>query len=102
MARLGATDAALTASERNSLDHDGYVLLRGVFDANTCAALAEAFERNYVPSHLSTPPRGHGTRHAMLNDEMEVCRLCLVPRILASVHPGAVGGVMVVVAEQVE
>lgn len=86
MARLGVTAASLTASERNSLDHDGYVVLRGVFDAGSCAALAEAFERNYVPSHLSTPPRGHGTRHALLNGEAEVSRLCLAPRILAGVH----------------
>jgi ectoine hydroxylase-related dioxygenase (phytanoyl-CoA dioxygenase family) len=86
MAELGVASAALTAEERSSLDKDGYVVLRNVFTADDCALFADAFERNYVPSHLSTPPRSHGSRHALLNHEVEVCRRCLAPRVLAGVH----------------
>jgi hypothetical protein len=86
MARLGVSGECLTPRERHALDGDGYVLLRGVIDAPACAALVAAFERRYVPSHLSDPPRGRETRHAMFNDEPAALCACLAPRLLASVH----------------
>lgn len=86
LARVGVTTDTLSAAERAELDDAGYVMLRGVFDPALCATLIEAFERRYVPSHLSQPPRGHDSRHAMLNDEPSACRACLSPRLLAGVY----------------
>lgn len=86
MAQLGVSDASLTPPERDALDVQGYVMLRGVFDALACTALIEAFERRYVPSHLSSPPRGRDTRHAMLVDEPAAVHACLAPRLLAGAY----------------
>lgn len=86
LARAGVSAAALTAQERGSLDAEGYVLLRGALEAERCAALIETFERKFVPGHLWPAPREHGTRHAMLDNEPDVWRACLAPRVLAAVH----------------
>ncbi|MEJ1969998.1 MAG: phytanoyl-CoA dioxygenase family protein [Rhizomicrobium sp.] len=86
MARLGVGADTLTPPQCGALDADGCIVLRRVFDAAQCAQLLEAFERTYVPSHLWPQPRGHDTRHAMLNGEIAVRRLCLAPQILACVH----------------
>jgi ectoine hydroxylase-related dioxygenase (phytanoyl-CoA dioxygenase family) len=82
----GVTDGMPTPSQRDALDREGYVVLRGVYDAERVARLADTFERRYVPSDRWPAPRGHDTRHAMLNDELEVQRACLAPEILACVH----------------
>ena len=83
LARTGVTDATLTQGERAALDHDGYVLLRGVLDAEVCAGLRDTFERTYLPSDRWPAPRGWGTRHAMLDNEPDVWRAALQPRLLA-------------------
>ncbi len=83
LARAGVTDATLRAEERAALDREGYVVLRGVYDAAQCARLRETFERTYVPSHEWPMPRGAGTRHAMLDNEPEAWAAALAPRVLA-------------------
>jgi ectoine hydroxylase-related dioxygenase (phytanoyl-CoA dioxygenase family) len=84
--RAGVTERTLAPQQREALDRDGYVVLRGVYDAPQVARLREAFERKFVPSHLWPMPRGHDTRHSMLDDEPEAQRACLAPPILACVH----------------
>jgi hypothetical protein len=86
MARLGVTSDTLSPGEKSALDTDGCVVLRSVYSEDQCAALIETFERRYVPSHLSLPPRHKDSRHAMLNDEPLACRACLAPQLLASAH----------------
>ncbi|HEY4941905.1 MAG TPA: phytanoyl-CoA dioxygenase family protein [Rhizomicrobium sp.] len=79
----GVTDATLAAAERSALDGDGYVVLRGVLDEESCAGLRETFERTYLPSDRWPAPRSLGTRHAMLDNEPDVWRAALQPRLLA-------------------
>ena len=86
LASFGVTDETLTAQERAALDHDGFVVLRGVFDDALCDRLREIFERRYLPSDRWPMPRGHDTRHSMLNDEPQIQLACLKPAILASVR----------------
>lgn len=86
MERLGVTARTLGPTQKAALDTDGFIVLRGVYGPEQCAGLIEAFERRYVPSHLSQPPRRHDSRHALLNDEPEVCRACLAPPVLAGAH----------------
>lgn len=86
LAQLGAGPQSVTAADGEALDRDGYTMLRGVFDAARRAALADAFERNYLPADAWPFPRGPGARHALLWQEQDVWRACLHPRILAAVH----------------
>jgi ectoine hydroxylase-related dioxygenase (phytanoyl-CoA dioxygenase family) len=86
MERLGVTQTSLSSAQKEALDCEGYVVLRGVLDADTCAAVIDVFERRYVPGHQSQPPRGPGARHAMLEDEPLACRACLAPPLLASAY----------------
>jgi ectoine hydroxylase-related dioxygenase (phytanoyl-CoA dioxygenase family) len=86
LAQAGVTEATLTAAERAALDQDGYVVLRGVYDAAQCARLRETFERTFIPSDQWPMPRGAGTRHAMLDNEKEAWHAALAPRVLAAAH----------------
>ena len=86
LAEFGVAEGSLTATERAALDHDGFVILRGVFDPDLCERLREAFERRYLPSDSWPAPRGHDTRHAMLNDEPVAQQACLKPALLAAAH----------------
>jgi ectoine hydroxylase-related dioxygenase (phytanoyl-CoA dioxygenase family) len=86
LAEAGVTAATLSQAEREGLDREGYLILRGVFDVATLEILVETFERRYVPSDQWPFPRGWDARHAMLNDELAIRRACLAPRILAAAH----------------
>jgi ectoine hydroxylase-related dioxygenase (phytanoyl-CoA dioxygenase family) len=83
--RAGVTAATLTSRERAALDIEGYVVLRGVLDAECCAGLRDTFERTYLPGNQWPAPREHGTRHAMLDLEPDAQRACFEPRVLAAV-----------------
>lgn len=86
LARAGVTDAALTAAERDTMDTQGFAVLRGVLDGPRCAGLLETFERKYLPADQWPAPRESGTRHALLDHEPDVRGACLAPRLLAAVH----------------
>lgn len=86
LAEAGVTAETLSPQERRALDVDGYLILRGVYDAARIEYLRDTFERRYVPSDQWPAPRSWESRHAMLNEEVEVRRACLAPRILACAH----------------
>lgn len=85
LARAAVDDATLTREERAALSVQGYIVLRGVLDEESCAGLRDTFERKYLPGDQWPIPRGHGTRHALLDHEDDVRLACLSPRILAAV-----------------
>ncbi len=81
----GVTAGTLSSAQREALDRDGYVVFRSAIPAQWIAPLREIFERLDTPSEGWPAPREHGTRHAMLDDDPDVRRACLLPIILASV-----------------
>ena len=72
LAQAGVTAETLSPQERQALDVDGYLMLRGVFDAAQIETLRETFEKRYVPSDQWPMPRAWDSRHSMLNEEVEV------------------------------
>jgi len=86
LAEAGVTAQTLSQADRDALDRDGYLILRGVFDGAQSATLTETFEHLFVPSHQWPMPRGWDTRHAMLNEDLEVRRACLAAPLLAAAH----------------
>jgi ectoine hydroxylase-related dioxygenase (phytanoyl-CoA dioxygenase family) len=84
LARRGVT--APDEAERNALDVDGFLLLRGVHDTKTCESLRALFERTYLPSDRWPAPRSATVRHAMLDNEPDAWDAALQPRILACAY----------------
>jgi hypothetical protein len=64
-------DAHLTA-----LDSDGYTIPRGALPAEWIAPLRETFERLDLPGDAWPVPRERPTRHAMLDGDEGVHRVC--------------------------
>jgi len=75
--RLGAEDA-----ER--LDLDGYLLMRGAVPAGWIEPLRAAFEAGDLASDKWPAPRGLDWRHALLDLDPTVQRVCHLPRVLAA------------------
>lgn len=86
LAAAGVTGALRAGVDRRALAEDGYVILRRAICADDLPALRETFEANVLAPHEWPMPREHGTRHAMLDDDAAVRRICLLPEILATVH----------------
>jgi hypothetical protein len=77
--RLGAEDA-------QSLNDQGYLLLRGAISADWIGPLRDAFEAGVLPSDKWPVPRGAGWRHSLLDLDTTVQQVCRLPIMLAAVH----------------
>jgi hypothetical protein len=76
---LGAEAAA-------SLDRDGYLLLRGAVPIEWITALRDAFETGFRPSEAWPAPRGVDWRHAVVDVDPTVQKVCRLPLMLAATH----------------
>ena len=76
----------LPEADARRLDQDGHLLLRGAIPAEWLAPLRDAFEAGTVPSEQWPVPRGRDWRHAMVDLDATVQRVCRVPVMLAAVH----------------
>jgi len=76
---LGAEDAA-------RLDRDGYLLLRGAVPTAWIALLRDAFEAGFRPSDAWPAPRGGDWRHAVVDVDPTVQRVCRLPILLEATH----------------
>ena len=81
----GVRAATLSPAQREALDRDGYAVFRAAIPVEWIAPLREIFERLDTPSESWPAPRERGTRHAMLDDDWDVRRACLLPIVLAGV-----------------
>lgn len=86
LAAAGVSLAPVAPEEAARLDHDGYVVLRGVFDSARVARLREIFEAKMLAPDKWPVPRELDTRHAMLEGDDEVRCACLAPPILSTLH----------------
>ncbi len=68
------------------LDADGYLLRRGLVPADWIAPLRAAFAAGVTPSDQWPAPRGHDWRHALVDLDATVRRVCRVPALLAAAH----------------
>jgi ectoine hydroxylase-related dioxygenase (phytanoyl-CoA dioxygenase family) len=85
LAEAGVTDATLPDDARRSLDEQGYVVLRGAIPRDVLDDLRERFEAQILAHDRWPAPREHDTRHAALNADAAVRRICLSPPLLAAV-----------------
>ncbi|CCD92254.1 conserved hypothetical protein [Bradyrhizobium sp. ORS 375] len=76
----------LPAADAQRLDTDGYLLLRGAIPAEWLGPLRDAFEAGTLPSGRWPVPRGRDWRHAMVDLDATVQRVCRLPVMLAAVH----------------
>lgn len=70
--------------DRDALQRDGYVLLRGAVPSDWLDALRATFDSSVLPSHAWPVPRGHGWRHALLDLDPTVQAVCRLPAVLAA------------------
>lgn len=66
------------------LDEHGFLLLRGLVPADWIENLRAAFEAGALPSDQWPVPRGHDWRHALLDLDPIVQRVCRLPALLAA------------------
>ncbi|MEJ0025748.1 MAG: phytanoyl-CoA dioxygenase family protein [Rhizomicrobium sp.] len=84
LAQAGVTAATLSPADARALDDDGYVVLRGAIPAECLDDLRARFEAAVLAPDRWPAPREHGTRHAMLENDAAVRRVCLSPPLLAA------------------
>jgi len=85
LAATGVTAATLSPDAARALDADGYVVLRRAIPAELLEDLRARFEALFLPADQWPVPREAGTRHAMLDNDAAVRRICLSPPLLACV-----------------
>ena len=76
----------LDSGDASRLDACGYLLLRNLIPADWIGPLRAAFEAGVLPSEQWPVPRGHDWRHALLDLDPTVQRVCRLPMLLAAVH----------------
>ena len=76
----------LAAPEAQSLGEEGYLVLRKAIPADWIEPLRAAFEAGVVPCEQWPVPRGHDWRHALVDLEEAVQRVCRLPALLAAVR----------------
>lgn len=81
-ARVGRLDA----ENARHLDARGYLLLRGAIPSDWIGPLRDAFEAGALASEMWPVPRGADWRHAQLDLDATVQRVCRLPIMLAAVH----------------
>ena len=75
----------LAASDAEQLDRDGYLLLRGAAPAAWIEPLRAAFEAGELANDKWPVPRGHDWRHALVDLDPTVQRVCRLPMLRAAV-----------------
>jgi hypothetical protein len=78
--------APLPREDARGLDADGYLILRGVIPSDWIEPLRGRFEAAVLPSEKWPVPRGVGWRHALLDADPLVRRVCRLPYLLAAAH----------------
>jgi Phytanoyl-CoA dioxygenase (PhyH) len=68
------------------LDCNGFATLRGAVPFDWLDPLRATFERGVVPSDRWPVTRGHDWRHAMVDTDPLVQRLCRLPSLVAGIH----------------
>jgi len=68
------------------LQTEGYVLLRDAVPAAWIEPLRDAFETGYRPSETWPAPRGVDWRHAVVDVDPMVQKVCRLPVMLAATH----------------
>lgn len=76
----------LNSENARSLDDDGFLLLRNLIPTGWIEPLRAAFEAGLLPSDKWPIPRGHDWRHALLDLDPIVQRVCRLPTLLAATH----------------
>lgn len=76
----------LESEDARRLDDDGFLVLRGVIPSGWIEPLRAAFEAGERQSHQWPVPRGHDWRHALLDLDPMVQRVCRLPTLLAATH----------------
>ncbi|WP_211252126.1 phytanoyl-CoA dioxygenase family protein [Arenimonas metalli] len=71
--------------DRDALERDGFVLLRGAIPAEAIPGLQATFDAGVLPNHDWPVPRGADWRHALLDTEPGVQAVCRLPAVLAAV-----------------
>jgi hypothetical protein len=74
----------LDAETASRLERDGYLMLRGAVPPAWIEPLRAAFEAGAMPSEAWPVPRGHDWRHALLDLDPTVQRVCRLPELLAA------------------
>ena len=75
--RLAEDDAA-------TMDRDGYLMLRGAVPTGWIEPLRSTFEAGFLPSPDWPSPRGPDWRHALVDTDPMVQRVCRLPQLLAA------------------
>jgi hypothetical protein len=86
LARAGVTNSTLSGDQAAALDGDGYAVFRHAIPPDWLEPLCEAFEHSVLPSERWPAPREHHTRHAMVDNDELVRRVCLLPVVLAAAY----------------
>jgi hypothetical protein len=73
----------LSGVDAERLDRDGYLLLRGAVPAAWVEPLRAAFDAGELANDRWPVPRGHGWRHALVDLDPVVRRVCQLPALLA-------------------
>jgi hypothetical protein len=68
------------------LEDDGFLMLRGIVPADWIEPLRAAFDAGELPSHQWPVPRGQDWRHALVDLDPTVQRVCRLPALLAATH----------------
>ena len=76
--------ARLDAADAERLDRDGYLMLRGAVPAEWLEPLRAAFEAGELASAAWPVPRGPDWRHALVDLDPTVQRVCRLPAVLAA------------------
>jgi hypothetical protein len=79
-------DRALDAAARQSLERQGYLLVRGGVPADWIAPLQAAFDAGIKPSDQWPVPRGADWVHAQLDTDPHVQRVCRLPVLIDAVQ----------------
>jgi Phytanoyl-CoA dioxygenase (PhyH) len=81
-----AVDDELDAAAGDRLGRDGYLLLRSAVPAEWIVPLQAAFETGFRPSDDWPAPRGGDWRHAVVDVDPTVQKVCRLPVMLAATH----------------
>lgn len=71
--------------DHETLQRDGYVLLRDVIPSDWLPRLRQAFDEGVLPSEQWPVPRGPGWRHSLLDLDPMVQSVCRLPAVLQAV-----------------
>jgi len=85
-AQATTANRPLSAADAQALERDGYLLLRSAIPGAWIGPLRAAFEAGVLPSAAWPAPRGHDWRHARVDEDPHVQRLCRSPALISGVE----------------